>query len=186
MKTALAIFSLALSFSVFAGESITLTIKTHETLNLKKVSKTRFEKISDSATGKLSMDYISGSQIKNLLTKDINESDNTSALAYEVTGKNILKVEDEKEGINKEIKAEIDKTLFGNIKGIKIDPQTMQSLYADSMKKSGLDVLKNLRVLGRSGGSFGSSLTMSDMDCKAEGDLMTCQQDATLTMQIGN
>lgn len=186
MKTALAIFALTLSVSSFAGESITLTIKTHETLNMKKTSKTRFEKISDSATGKLSMDFISGTQVKNILSKDINESDNTSSLAYEVTGKNILRVEDAKEAISKEIKAEIDKTIFGNIKGIKIDSQTMQELYADSMKRSGLDVLKNLRVLGRSGGSFGSTLVMSDMDCKADGDLMVCQQDATLTMQIGN
>jgi hypothetical protein len=183
MKTALAIFALTLSFSTFASENITLTMKMHETLNMKKVSKTRFEKISDAVTGVMKVDYISGTQIKNLATRDINESDNTSALSYEVTGKNILKVEDTKENINSEIKADIDKTLFGNIKGIKIEAATMEQLYAASMKKSGLDILKNYRIPGL---GFGSSIVMNDMNCKADEDLLVCQQDVTLTMQIGN
>lgn len=183
MKTALAIFALTLSFSSFASENITLTMKMHETLNMKKVSKTRFEKISDGVTGKMSVDYISGTTVKNLATRDINESDDTSALSYEVTGKNILKVDDAKENISKEVKAEIDKSLFGNIKGIKIDASTMEQLYAASMKKSGMDILKNYRIPGL---GFGSSIVLSDMNCKADADLLVCQQDTTLTMQIGN
>lgn len=186
MKTALAIFALTFSVSSFAGQSITLTMKTHETLNLKKVSKTRFEKISDGATGKITLDFINGSTVKNLVTQEVNESDNTSELAYEVTGKNILKVEDAKEGISKEVKAEINKSFLGKVKGIKIDAQVMQELYAASMKKSGLAALKNLRVFGRTGVGLSSTLDMSDMECKTDGDLMVCEQDATLTMLIGN
>lgn len=186
MKTALAIFALTLSVSSFAGERITLTMKTHETLNLKKISKTRFEKISDSATGKVSLDFTSGTKVTNLGSQEINESDNTSVLTYEVTGKNILRVEDAKEGIDKEIKAKIEKSLFGNVKTIQIEAQTMQDLYSESMKKSGMAVLKNLKVFGRTGVGLTSTLDMSDMECKADGDVLVCEQDATLTMLIGS
>ncbi len=187
MKTTFALVALSLSFvtTSFASESITFTMKTHETLTLKKVSKVRFEKISDNAVGSASLDYISGTQVKNLYYQDIDESDNSSPLTFEVKGKNLLKVEDSKERINKEVQADIKRSLFArNIKRIKIDSNTMQVLYADSMKKSGLSVLKKLRVLG--GGALTSSLIFSDMNCNADGDLLVCEQDSTLLIGIGN
>jgi DNA-binding protein len=185
MKTALVLITLSLTFAStsFASESISLTIKTHEILTLKKVSKSRFEKISDAATGLAKLDFNSGSLSKNLMSQEVNETDTTSQVSYEVTGKNILKIVDSKEAINKEVQADINKSFFGNIKSIKISSETMQSLYAASMKKSGLDVLKNLRFIG-GGAALTSSIVTSDMDCKADGDLLVCEQDATLSLGI--
>ncbi len=185
MKTALILITLSVSFANVsnASEAINLTVKTHETLKLKKVSKDRFEKISDAATGIVQLDYINGATSKNLMSKEINESDTTTVISYEVTGKNILKIEDSKEAISQEVEAEISKSFFGTLKSIKISSETMQSLYSASIKKSGLDLLKNLKVLG-AGASISSTVTSTDMDCKADGDLLTCEQDATLALVI--
>lgn len=188
MKKTLAVLALSLSFasvSLAAETSIALTIKTHETLILRKVTKTSFSKISQNAVGSAKVNFISGSQVKELYSQEINETDNTSALTLEATGKNVLKVVDEKEQINQEVKAEIKKSLLGSIKTIKIDSATMQGLYAKSMKKSGLDVLKNLRIFGK-GSALRSSLTTTDLNCSAEGDLLVCNQDATLLIEVGN
>lgn len=190
MKTTLSVLAFALTITfvttLSASESIALTVKTHETLTLKKVSKTRFEKLTQNATGKAELGLISGTQIKELYSQDINETDNTSALALEVTGKNVLRVEDAKEGINQEVQADINKSFLGNVKSIKIDSATIQGLYAKSMKKSGLDVLKKLRVFGAGGASLQSSIITSDLNCADEGDLLVCQQDATLIIAVGN
>ena len=181
MKLTFAVLALTLSLSstVFAAEGLVLSIKTHEVLTLKKVSKTKFEKISQVATGTASFDHITAKGSKNLMSQAINEADDQNVVSLEVTGKNILRVTDAKEAINKEIPAVINTSLFGSIKKIKVTSATMQGLYAASMKKSGLDVFKKLRLFG---GALTSSIISSDMDCEADGDLLICQQDATLVL----
>lgn len=185
MKSTLAVLALTLTFSssVFSAELGNLRVQTHETLILKKISKKRFEKISDSATGIAEVNVSIGGKMRNVLSQAINDSNTDATISYEVTGKNILRIQDRKEGINKEVQAEIKKSIFGRVKAINIDSQTMDDLYADAIKKSGLGILKDLRILG--GGALKSNITASDMSCKAEDDLLICEQDATLLMTVG-
>lgn len=185
MKSTISAIAMALmlSTSAFGAEGLFLTIKTHEVLTLKKVTKTRFEKISQVATGTASLDVINARGTKNLMSQDINEADTQNAVTLEVTGKNILRVVDIKENIDQEVPATIGKSLFGTVKSITIDSQTMEGLYAASMKESGLDALRGLRVLAF-GGLLSSKLNTTDMNCKADAELMVCTQDATLVMSV--
>ena len=182
MKTTLAALPLLLTFSTstFAAEGIVYTVKTHEVLTLKKVSKTKFEKISQVATGSAKLDYISANGSKNMMSQNINEA-SQEMVSLEVTGKNIVRIVDEKEAINKKIPATISTSLFGSVKKIKIDANTMQGLYAASMKEAGLDILGGFRLFG---GIFSSSITSTDLNCTADGDLLICQQDQTLLMVL--
>lgn len=184
MKTSLIILAISLTFATtsFAEDNLTFTLKTHETLILKKITKNRFEKISDSATGTATLDLTLAGRTKNIMAKKVNESDNVSSLSFEVTGKNILRIEDDKERIDKEIQAEIKKSILGKVKSINIDSKTMEALYAASIQRSGLGFLKNLRALS---GATRSTVTVGDMNCKAEDDLLICEQDANLLMAIG-
>ncbi len=180
MKTTLAVFALALtlSTSAFAGDRLVYTVKGHEVLTLKKISKTRFTKISQVVTGQASLDYITAKGVKNLSSQEINEA-SEELVSLEVTGKNVVRLIDIKENINKEIPATVNTSLFGSVKAITVSAQTMEGLYAASMKKSGLDTLRNLRLLG---GAISSSIVSTDMKCAADGDLLICQQDQTLTL----
>ena len=58
----------------------------------------------------------------------------------------------------------------------------MEALYSASMKKSGLDLLKNLMIL--SGGAITSSVITNDLNCLPDGDLLVCQQDATVMLGL--
>lgn len=177
----IAALALAMTFTTtsFAAEGLILTVKAHEVLTLKKISKTKFEKISQVATGVASLDNVSARGTQNIMSQDINEADTNNYISLEVTGKNILRVVDQKEAINKEVQATISTSLFGAVKKIKVDSNVIYSLYAASMKKSGLDVLRGVRMFG---GLLSSSLTTSDMNCEADGDLLVCKQDSVLIL----
>ncbi len=186
MKTTLAVMALALTLgtSAFAAESITLTIKTQETTTFKKISKNVFEKIISSAKGNARMDYTTEKGIQNIFSQDVNETDDKNSVMIEVKGSNIVRIVDAKENVDTEIQAEIKRSLFGSIKGLSVSSENMQAVYSSAIKKSGLDVLKNLKILGSSGAGLTSTIESSDMNCEADGELLNCKQDVTLVMGI--
>ncbi len=173
-------FVMAFSTSAFSAEGLVYTVKVHEVLTLKKVAKTKFEKISQVATGQAKLDYVSGSGTKNMMSQDINEA-SEEAVSLEVTGKNIVRLIDVKENINKEIPATINTSLFGAVKKITVDAKTMQGLYAASMKKAGRDTLGGFSLFA---GALRSTINSTDMNCAADGDLLICQQDQVLVMTL--
>jgi hypothetical protein len=188
MKTTLAVLAISMTFaaSSFASESITLSVKTEETTTFKKTAKNLFEKVISSAKGTASLDYNNGKSIKNLLSQDINETDDKNSVILEVKGKNLIRVVDVKEDIDSEIQADVHKSLFGNLKGLTITSENMNALYASSIKRSGVDVLKKLRIAGANGAGISSDIVSSDFNCEADGDLLNCKQNVTLTLSIKN
>ena len=188
MKSTLAILAISMTFaaSTYASESVSLSIKTEETTTFKKTAKNLFEKVISSAKGTASLDYNNGKSIKNLLSQDINETDDKNSVIIEVKGKNLIRVVDVKEDIDSEIQADIDKTIFGNIKGLSITSENMNALYAKAIKRSGIDVLKKLRIAGENGAGISSDIVTSDFNCQADGDLLNCKQNVSLTLSIKN
>jgi uncharacterized protein YciU (UPF0263 family) len=188
MKSTLAILALSMTFatSTYASEAITLSIKTEETTTFKKTAKNLFEKVISSAKGTASLDYNNGKSIKNLLSQDVNETDDKNSVILEIKGKNLVRVVDVKEDIDTEIQADIDKTIFGNVKGLSITSDNMNALYAKAIKRSGVDVLKKLRIGGDNGTRLASDIVTSDFNCQADGELLNCKQNVSLTLSIKN
>lgn len=186
MKSTLALLALSftLSSGVFAAESVSLTIKTEETTTFKKISKTMFEKIISSAKGTVSLDYNSAKGIKNLLSQDVNETDDKNSVVLEVKGKNIVRLVDTKEDVDTEIQADVDRTIFGNIKSVNISSDNIYSVYEKSIKRSGVDVLKKLRIVGENGAGLTSDIQMSDLNCLSDGDILNCKQNVTLKIEV--
>lgn len=179
MKTTLAAIALALTFTVTASaaEGLVFTVKTHEVLTLRKISKTKFEKISQVATGVATFENVSGDRREVITSQDINEADTNNYISLEVTGKNIVRLVDQAEAINKEVPATISTSLFGSVKKININATIVHSLYANSIKKAGMNAFRNLRMFSI---FLSSSLTTTDMNCEADGDLLVCKQDSVL------
>lgn len=183
MKSSLVVLSLVafMSSSAFAA-SVKFDVQLHEILTLKKVSNTRFEKISDIATGTASLEMEINGEKKSLLKQALNESAPANNVAIEITGKNTVRIIDQKENINQEVQADINKSLFGGLKSITIKSETLQALYSESLKKSGLDILRGLNV----GNQFSSEVTFSDEICSRDGDLLVCIQDSHLEINIAD
>ena len=186
MKTTIMAMALALTLgtTAFASESITLTIKTQETTNFKKISKNVFEKIISSAKVNARIDYASEKGIQNLFSQDLNETDDKNLVMIEVKGSNIIRIVDAKENIDTEIQAEIKRSLFGGIKSLSVSAENMQAVYSNAIQKSGLDVLKNLNIMGNTGAGLTSKIDSSDMYCETKEDLLNCKQDVTFVMSI--
>ena len=183
MKSSLVVLSLVafMSSSAFAT-SVKFDIQLHEILTLKKVSNTRFEKISDVATGVASLEMDVNGEKKTLLKQALNEAAPANEVSIEITGKNIVRIIDQKENINQEVEADINKSLFGGLKSITLKSATLQALYSESLKKSGLDILRGLNV----GGQLSSDVTFSDEVCTKDGDLLICNQDSHLEINIAD
>jgi hypothetical protein len=187
MKSSLLVLSLMslISLNAFAANNaVVLDVQIHEVITLKKVSNNHFDKISNLSTGIISLDVTTAGATKNLLKQEINQADPANALSLDITGKNIVRITDQKENINQEIQAEIDKGFFGGLNSITIRSQTLEALYAESIKKSGLDVLAALNITGDV--NLASKITLGDQVCLTNEDLLICNQDIHLAININN
>jgi len=180
MKSTIIFTSLLLAFSTTAFADIVYTVEARQQTVLKKISKKRFEKITQSTIGTEKVLITLGKQKISESEKELSLSDDQSKLSMEVTGKNILRFEDEKEKINKEIEAQIESSLLGNVKSIAINSKTMDTLYADVYKRMGIDELKNANY----NGIVKSKIETTDLICLAEGDLLKCDQDLRMNFTI--
>ncbi len=165
---------ISISTSSMAG--LVYSIEGSQEITLKRISNKRFEKIAvvNNGTEKLML----GSKI--LGESTISIPDDGKKFALEATGKNIVRVEDESENINQEIEASIESSLFGKVKSIKISGENTEVLYAKAYERTGLDVLKKLRLSGIAK----SDLAVSDLDCISAGDLLKCTQESVLTFEF--
>jgi hypothetical protein len=181
MKKTLIVSTILMTLTSMAfANDLVYSIKAQSEKTLKKVSKKRFEKISESITGTESLDLIGSKGNRNLYTKEINNSD-TSAVALEVTGKNIIRVEDQVENISAEVEARVDTSILGNIKAISISGKDLDVLYAASYEKSGLAALKNLNF---GNGTVTSKINSSDLKCTADAELLKCTQSQELIFTL--
>ncbi len=180
MKSALIFSSLLLVISTSAMADIVYTVDAHQQTVLKKISKKRFEKITQSTTGMEKVLITLGKQKISESEKELNLSDDQSKLAIEVTGKNIIRIEDVKENINKEVEAVVESSILGNVKSIEVSSKTMDSLYADVYKRMGIDELKNANY----NGIVKSKIETTNLSCVAEGDLLKCDQDMKMNFTI--
>lgn len=182
MKSSLVVLSLAFMSSSAFATSVKFNIQLHEILTFKKVSNARFEIISDVATGIASLEIETNGVKKTLLKQALNESAPANNVAIEITGKNMVRIIDQKENINQEVPADIDKSLFGGLKTITIKSETLQALYSESLKKTGLDILWGLNV----GNQFSSDVTFSDEVCTPDGHLLVCTHDSHLEINVAD
>lgn len=173
-KLAITALLFTLTSTAFAGDLV-LSISGHQEIVYKKIAKNKFEKISSTNVGMQSVDYVTNKGTKNLGKQEINVADSGQKESLEVTGKNIVKIVDVKEQIDTEVEANIDSSILGNVKAININSKVMESVYAESYKRAGLDELKNLNVLG---GAITSKINVSDLNCEADKDLLKCEQDS--------
>jgi hypothetical protein len=180
-----ALVLLVISFPIhsFANESLSVTSKLHETLTLKKVSTTRFEEISSVLTGTVTIEAISGDQ-NYTATQDINKKETSNSKFIEVSGKKSVRISNTIDHIDGIVDAEIKRSLLGRLKSIKVKASDYESLYSENMKKSGINLLKKLKISNLEGTSLSTSLNSSDFDCIASADLLVCQQDADITIEI--
>jgi len=185
MKLTVAVLALSLSFTslAFASESLVISSNVQEVLTLRKISKTSFNKISSVVTGSVKVEAKALGQTYSA-SDAVNNTDQKNDITLEVTGKNIVRVINTTEKINSEVAADINKSLLGKIKSITIDSKAYEALYAESMKKSGLDLLKKLQISDLSGASIETSITTSDLVCNADGDLLICNQDAEISIAL--
>ncbi len=180
---ALALLMISFSFHSFANESISVTSKLHETTTLKKISSTRFEQVNSVVTGTVTIEAMAGDQNYSA-TQDINKKETTNTKFIEVSGKKSVRISNTLDRIDGIVDAEIKKSLLGHLKSIKVKASDYESLYAESMKKSGINLLKKLKISNLEGTSLSTSLNSSDFDCIASADLLVCQQDADITIEI--
>ena len=185
MKITLAalVLTLSLTTTAFAQNSVNLKIGAEEILTLKKIADNKYEKISDNVIGNISLSVDANGTKQTLVNQAINDSNARNDFTLELTGKNIVRVTDLKEAINQEVQANIQKTFFGKLKTISIDSKTMEALYAASLQKAGIDVLKNLNI-NQGAGTLTSKINSSSLECNADGDLLVCNQTQELDLII--
>ena len=173
-KTLTALAFISISTSSMAG--LVYSIEGTQEITLKRLSNKKFEKISVAANAveKLTL----GSKI--LAENSVSVADNGKLYSIEATGKNLVRIIDESEGINQEVEAEIESNIFGKVKNIKINGATTETLYAKAYERTGLSALKKLRVAGIAK----ADLQNSDLECTSVGDLLKCSQDSVLTFEF--
>jgi len=171
MKSALAIFALTFSIGSFAAE---LQMNMHSTMTMKITGKDTLEKInevviSDSA-------FITRAGIR----RDTQKQVNTDKLTYKVE-KSLVRIQDEKNGIDTEALANIDRSLFGNLKSFTISGENLENVYFESLSNKGIIALANLDKKR----DERKSLTVGDQVCvvdKAK-EIATCEQDLSLKVE---
>jgi hypothetical protein len=169
-----------LSANTYA-KNFVYTITDHQEIIFKKISKTTFDKIASTDKGIKSLDIVSTTGTKNVFKHDMNISDNEPNENLEVVGNSSVKILDTKNQVNALINAKIDLTVFGNVKSIAIEGKDLDVAYAEVYKKTGLDLLKDLKIIG---GHVTSKITSSTFTCVADKEILTCSQDQELKFSI--
>jgi hypothetical protein len=180
-KILLASLALTLSTGAFA-ESIKLVIEAKQVTTYKKLDKNTFTKINVQGQARTTLDYIKNdNSAVNLLSNLQALTNSQTEESITVISKNVVKIVDSAASVNAEVEADISKSIFGGIKAITISSSNMESVYGEAMKKAGLDVLKGMN-LGR--GAITSDIKTSEMSCVAEAELLKCNQEQLLTLEI--
>jgi hypothetical protein len=171
---------LIISTNTYA-KNFVYTLTDHQEIIFKKTSKTTFDKIASTDKGIKSLDIVSTNGTTNVFKHDMNIADNEPNENLEIIGKTKVKILDTKNQVNAVVNAQIDLTVFGNVKSIAISGKDLDEAYAEFYKKTGLDLLKDLKIIG---GHVTSKITSSTFACVADKDILTCSQDQELKFSI--
>lgn len=174
------IFLMTLSSGAMAD--LVLTVTTHQNTILKKIDINKFEKISQTIKAVEKLEKIKDGSVVVISEQESSKNGDAGKLTIEVKGKNLVKIEDEKEQVSSEVEATITRSLFGKLKGINIEAKTMDTVYAEAYKRTGLDFLKKMKL----GKLASSEITTSDLKCTVEADLLKCDQDQDLVFTVNS
>lgn len=170
MKTTLALLALSLSFAStsFAAD---LNLHIHSTTTLKKTDKDVFEKISEVATSETTL--IVNGQAQTANKKMVN----SDKLTYTIE-KNLIKIQDEKAGVDTEMAASVERSLFGRTKSFSISGENLENAYYQSLESQGVIALRDLDLKK----DQRKSLVIGDQNCTVDKstELATCEQDVDL------
>lgn len=91
-----------------------------------------------------------------------------------------------KSNIDTKVKVDLRKKgLFGKLTGLSVSSSDLEALYADDIKKLGLDQLKNFTTSTEEL-NISTSVTFSDMDCEIQGGGMQCLETFELVVKASD
>lgn len=91
-----------------------------------------------------------------------------------------------KSNIDTKVKVDLRKKgLFGKLTGLSVSSSDLEALYADDIKKRGLDQLKNFTTSTEEL-NISTSVTFSDMDCEIQGGGMQCLETFELVVKASD
>ena len=182
-KIILTTIALTLSTGALA-ESIKLQIEAKQTTTYKKQDKNTFVKINIQGQAKTTLDYVKNDKSTVNLLSNLQAIPNSQTEeSLTVISKNVVKIVDVAANVNAEVEADISKSILGTVKSISVSSKDMESVYGEAMKKAGLDVLKGMNV-GK--GAITSDIKTSELSCVAEAELLKCNQEQMLVLEIKN
>lgn len=178
----LIVLAVLMTTSSMAMADLVYTIELQQATVFKKIDSNKFEKITRSTKEFQKSERIINGKVVSQSEKESDRLDDSGKITLEVTGKNLVKLIDEKEQVSEEVEAKITRSFFGKLKTIDIDGKNMDAIYAEAYKRSGLDLLKKLKL-----GSLGSTeITTSELSCLVESELLRCDQDQKLVITINS
>lgn len=172
MKSALAILALTFSVGSFAAE---LQLNMRSTMTLKRLEgKDTFEKISEVVIADSALVTRHGTR------RDSQKLVDNNKITYSLE-KSLVRIQDEKNGIDTEVVANIERSLFGKAKAFTIPGENLENAYFEALSKKGIVALANLDKKGNER----KSLSVGDQVCIVDKskDLATCEQDVSLRVE---
>lgn len=172
MKKSLAVLALTLTFATtsFAASNLAeLNLKIHNVITFKKLDNSdTFEKLNEVTLAETSISTSNG--VKSETKKMVNNDQ----LIYSIN-KGVIRIQDLKAKIDSEVPVQVEKTLFGKIKGFKISGQNLENVYYESLKRSGIIALSDIDLRK----SERDSLVIGDQNCTVErsSSVVVCEQD---------
>lgn len=170
MKTMLALIALSMTTTTFAAD---LNVQIHKTITLKKVAKDIYEKINEVTVTNRNLSL--NGQPNKTSFKDVNAERMTYTL-----DQNLLRIQDEKEGVDAEMGVVADRSLFGKLRSFTVAGDKLEKAYTDSLTRKGITSLKDLDTKA----AERKSLVVGNQVCTADkaSELLTCEQDTTLNV----
>lgn len=169
MKTIIALIALSITTTTFAAD---LNVQIHKTITLKKVAKDVYEKINEVTVTNRNLLLNNGQPNKSSF-KDVNADRMTYTL-----DQNLLRIQDEKEGVDVEMGVVADRSLFGKLRSFTVAGDKIEKAYADSLTRKGITSLRDLDLKA----AERKSLVVGNQVCTVEksSELLTCEQEITL------
>lgn len=100
-----------------------------------------------------------------------------------IKDKNTVEVIDATEEINGDVRAKVKKSIFGKLKSIQIDSDSYLALMRPALEASGFSFLSQLNISADEG-SISSHIEVSDIDCEADGNQVSCSSDIEIKISI--
>lgn len=170
MKTILALLALSITTTTFAAD---LTMTIHSTVTLKKVAKDIYEKINEVSVTKRTLQLSFGEPKKKSFEK-VNADRTTYTLEQ-----NLLRIQDEKEGVDTEMSVTADRNLFGKLRSFTVSGEKLEKAYSASLERQGILSLAQLDVKSNQRKSLAVGNQVCTVD-KETSSLLTCEQETTL------